>query len=412
MKYGLIGEKLTHSFSGEIHAQLAGYDYQLCEIKREDLGAFFAARGFSGINVTIPYKTDVIEYLDFIDDAASNIGAVNTVVNRGGKLLGYNTDAFGLLSLIKKSGVDVAGKKVLILGGGGTSKTALYAADTLGAGSVLRVSRSEKEGFITYGEAISRHTDTDIIINTTPAGMYPDIEGCPVDISHFKNLKAVFDVIYNPLKSRLLLAAQKHGIPAFCGLYMLIMQAYRAAELFTGASIAADKAEAVYKKVLSEKRNIVLVGMPSAGKTETGRLLSERLSMPFFDSDEEITRATGKTPAQIIRTEGESAFRAAESAVIKELSLKNHSVIATGGGAVLREENVLNLKANGRVYYLNRPIDRLLTSPDRPLSSSKEAIAGLYRARKNLYENAADMTVVNDTDLNAVAEIIRKDFLL
>ena len=412
MKYGLIGEKLIHSFSAEIHPLLADYDYNLCELKETELDVFFKNRDFTGINVTIPYKQSVIKYLDFIDDAARRIGAVNTVVNREGVLYGYNTDAFGLSSLIEKSGIDISGKKVLILGGGGTSKTAFYVAEKSGAKEVLRVSRSKKDGFITYSEAEEYYSDTDVIINTTPAGMYPDNEGCPIDISPFKGLKAVFDVIYNPLKSRLVLAALKSGIPAFGGLYMLIMQAYRSAELFTGESIDIGKAEKAYKEILKRKQNIVLVGMPSAGKTEIGKLLSKRLDMPFFDSDEVIAVKTGKTPAEIINNSGEAAFRDIESRVIRELSQKARSVIATGGGAVLREENILNLKSNGRVYYIDRPLELLISSPDRPLSSSKEAIAKLYESRKNLYESAADERVLNDTDLSAAAEIIRKDYLL
>ena len=411
MKYGLIGEKLPHSFSKEIHHLLADYEYELCELKRSQVEDFLLKRDFCGINVTIPYKQAVMEYLDFIDDAAKAVGAVNTVINKSGKLYGYNTDVFGFSSLTEKSGIDFKDKKVLILGGGGTSNTVLYAVKKACASQILRVSRTKKDGFITYSEALLQ-SDADIIINTTPVGMYPDNCGCPLDISNFKDLKAVFDVIYNPLKSRLLLAAEQKGIPAFSGLYMLIMQAYRSAELFTGENINISRAEQAYKKILKDKQNVVLVGMPSAGKTEIGKLLSDMLNMPFFDSDTQITKQTGKTPAEIINTKGEAVFRDIESSVIKELSALNNSVIATGGGAVLREENVLNLKSNGRVYYIDRPLELLISSPDRPLSSSKEAITALYENRKQLYLNAADKSVKNDAALTAAAEIIRKDYLL
>ncbi|MBO4432274.1 MAG: shikimate dehydrogenase [Clostridia bacterium] len=412
MEYGLIGEKLTHSFSKEIHSRLGGYDYKLFELKSDELGSFFGEKDFRGINVTIPYKVSVLKYLDYIDDAAKVIGAVNTVINREGKLYGYNTDAFGLFELIKKSGIDISDKKVLILGGGGTSRTAFYAAKQLGAVEVYGVSRTKREGFITYGEAVSLHFDAEIIINTTPVGMYPDIENCPIDISAFRKLKAVFDVIYNPLKSRLLLEAESRGIYAAGGLYMLVMQACRSAELFSGGKIDDIKAGEVYKRLLKEKKNIVLVGMPSAGKTEIGKMLSASLNMTFIDTDAEIEKATGKTPAQIIKCDGEAVFRKIESDTIRKFAVLNHSVLATGGGAVLNKENVLNLKANGRVYYIDRPLDLLITSPDRPLSSSKEAIAELYEKRRHLYESAADKTVRNDTDLKAVIEIIREDFLL
>lgn len=412
MKYGLIGEKLSHSFSKEIHGLLADYDYELCEMNGSELKRFFEKRDFCGVNVTIPFKQRVIKYLDYIDDAAKSVGAVNTVVNKDDKLYGYNTDVFGLAALVKKCGVDFTDKKVLILGGGGTSKTALYVAEKSGAGSVFRVSRTEKDGFITYRQATENHTDAEIIINTTPVGMYPENASAPIDTSRFKNLNSVLDVIYNPLKSRLVLAALRRGITAAGGLYMLVMQACRSAELFTEKKISIRKAESIYRSVLRDKQNIVLVGMPSAGKTEVGKRLSAMLNMPFFDSDEEIKKRTGRTPADIINTDTEAVFREIESETLYELSLKNHIIIATGGGAVTREENMINLKANGKIYYIDRPLDLLVSSPDRPLSSSKPAIAALYNARKTLYENAADKTVKNDTDLDSVAKIMKKDFLL
>ncbi|MBR5922339.1 MAG: shikimate dehydrogenase, partial [Clostridia bacterium] len=219
MLYGLIGEKLSHSFSKEIHGRLADYDYTLTEIEPQKLETFFTERDFCGLNVTVPYKTEVIKFLDEIDTAAAQIGAVNTVVNRGGKLYGYNTDAEGLTALIKKNGIEISGKKVLILGSGGTSKTALYVANSMGAKSVIRVSRAEKEGFITYGEALSSQNDADVIINTTPCGMFPSAGDTPIDLTFFSRLNAVVDVIYNPLKTRLVIEAQTRGIKAVGGLY-------------------------------------------------------------------------------------------------------------------------------------------------------------------------------------------------
>ena len=412
MKYGLIGEKLTHSFSKEIHNLLGGYDYELCELKENELDTFFKKKDFCGINVTIPYKTSVIKYLDCIDDTAQQIGAVNTVVNKDGKLFGYNTDAFGLSSLIRKYGVDIRNKKVLILGGGGTSKTALFVAQKLGAKCVIRVSRTEKEGFVTYTEARELHTDANVLINTTPVGMYPDTEKSPIDISEFNRLEAVFDAIYNPLNSRLILAARQRGIIAAGGLYMLVAQAYKSAELFSGKSIDESLIDKTYKQVLNSRRNIVLIGMPSSGKSTIGGILSNLLKMPLFDTDEHIFKMTGKTPADIINREGEAAFRRIESKVIADISVKNHCIIATGGGAVTVDGNIIRLKANGKVYYIDRPVDLLKSTPDRPLSSSAEALKNLYDKRKDLYNNAADLTVKNDADINTTAEIIRKDFLL
>lgn len=412
MKYGLIGEKLTHSFSKEIHNLLGGYDYELCELKENELDTFFKKKDFCGINVTIPYKTSVIKYLDYIDEATQQIGAVNTVVNKGGKLFGYNTDAFGLSSLIKKNGADLKGKKVLILGGGGTTKTAFFVAQKSGAKCVIRVSRTEKEGFVTYTEARELHTDANVLINTTPVGMYPDTEKSPIDISEFNRLEAVFDAIYNPLNSRLILAARQRGIIAAGGLYMLVAQAYKSAELFSGKSIDESLIDKTYKQVLNSRRNIVLIGMPSSGKSTIGGILSNLLKMPLFDTDEHIFKMTGKTPADIINREGEAAFRRIESKVIADISVKNHCIIATGGGAVTVDGNIIRLKANGKVYYIDRPVDLLKSTPDRPLSSSAEALKNLYDKRKDLYKNAADLTVKNDAGINEAAEIIRKDFLL
>ncbi|MBR4761963.1 MAG: shikimate dehydrogenase, partial [Clostridia bacterium] len=253
MEYGLIGEKLTHSFSKEIHAALAGYDYTLREVSRDELDAFLTKRDFRGINVTIPYKKDVIKHLDYIDNAAAGIGAVNTVVNNGGKLYGYNTDAFGLTALIEKTGVSPTGEKALILGGGGTSATANYVLKQMGASSVLRVSRTAKPGFITYDEAKAKHRDAAIIINTTPVGMFPDIGKTPIDLNGFCGLKAVIDAVYNPLNSRLVTLARGMGVAAEGGLYMLCMQAYMAARLFSGRDIDINKAQEVYNALLGQK---------------------------------------------------------------------------------------------------------------------------------------------------------------
>lgn len=411
MEYGLIGEKLTHSFSKEIHTLLAGYDYRLFEISKGDLSDFFKERNFKGINVTIPYKSEVIKYLDCISDEAKSIGAVNTVVNKGGKLYGYNTDVYGLSSLLNKNGIDIKGKKVAILGSGGTSKTALFVAESKGAGEIIRVSRTQKSGFITYDELNLYYTDTQVIINTTPVGMFPNTDNIPIDIKPFKNLEAVADVIYNPLKSRLLLSAEERGIKTAGGLYMLVMQACKSAELFLGEDIDYKKAETVYDGILKDKQNIVLIGMPSAGKTTVGKILSESLGMPFFDSDEQIFLRYGRTPADIIKEDGEPTFRKIESEIINELSIRNRSIIATGGGAVINKDNILALKGNGRIYYIDRPINLLTATDDRPLSSTKSDIMNLYNKRKKLYENAMDVRVLNDKDTAFAEKTIREDFL-
>ena len=282
----------------------------------------------------------------------------------------------------------------------------------MNAQSVISVSRTKKSGFVTYDEALNIHNDAEIIINTTPVGMYPEAREVPVNLDCFSKLQAVVDVIYNPLNTRLILSAKEKGIKVAQGLYMLVAQAYRAAELFCGEKIPTEKLESVYGDILKQKQNIVLIGMPSAGKTTIGEMLSKTLGMPFFDSDIIIKEKTGKMPVDIIKTDGEAVFREIESKVIYELSLKNRSVIATGGGAVIKQDNILSLKSNGIIYYIDRPVDLLVATPDRPLSSSKLALIKLYNERKNLYINAADKTIVNDKELCLAAEEIRKDFLL
>lgn len=410
MQYGLIGKRLIHSFSAEIHKKLCGYDYELKELGEEDLELFLKEKQFKGINVTIPYKTSVIEYLDCIDDAVRAIGAVNTIVNRGGNLYGYNTDAYGLTALINRNKIEIKDKKVLILGSGGTSKTAEYVANLLGAKSVLKVSRTKSEKCISYIDAVQSHTDTNIIINTTPCGMYPKAGSSPIDISFFGNLEAVVDVIYNPLKTKLISDAESRNITAAGGLYMLVYQAAKSAELFTDSTIDIKKIDGVYSNILKSKQSIVLVGMPSCGKSTVGKALSEELNMPFFDSDSVIYEKTGKTPAYIIKSNGEAEFRKIESEVISELSAYNHIVLATGGGAVTVNGNISALKSNGRIYFIDRPCELLEVTADRPLSSSASDISALYKKRIELYKGCADAIIKNNSDIGSVINCIKEDF--
>lgn len=411
MKYGLIGEKLGHSFSKEVHNKLFDYDYELKEIPQNELDLFLKQRAFKAINVTIPYKEKVIPYLDFISDIAKKIGAVNTVVNKNGKLYGYNTDFWGLKSLIQKSGISLKDKKVLILGSGGTSKTAFAVANSLGAKEVLQISRNKKDGFITYEDIYINHTDAQILINTTPCGMYPNIDVSPLDISAFKRLEGVVDAIYNPLRSKLVCDAQKRGIKAVGGLYMLISQAVFAAEKFLDTNIEPQKTDAVYKSILNQKQNIVLVGMPGSGKTTVGKLLAKKLQLEFLDTDDLITEKYGNI-TDIFKTKGEAVFRNYETEVIKQLSAVAGKVIATGGGAVLRTQNTDLLKRNGRIYFLDRPLESICATPDRPLSSNREDLEKRFNERYDIYRNCADKHIIsNGTEVdtvNAVLEDILK----
>lgn len=412
MQYGLIGEKLGHSFSAQIHQKLKSHPYVLCELSHDEIKAFMTAKDFSAINVTIPYKTTVIPYLSHISEQAKAIGAVNTVVNCGGELWGYNTDFFGMQSLIERVGITLTNKKVAILGTGGTSKTALAVAKYLGAKEILIVSRREGEGVITYDELTNRQSDVNVIINTTPVGMYPNTEASPVDISSFANLEGVIDAIYNPLRTQLVLDAQKRGIKAEGGLYMLVAQAVRASELFLDCTYDADTAERIYGELLSKTENIVLSGMPGAGKSTVGKRLTQTLDRELFDLDEEIVRTAGCPISEIFANAGEETFRNLETRVLREvLANKKGIILATGGGAILRDENIDLLHRNGKIYFIDRPLSALLPTADRPLASSAEAIRQRYQERYARYCATADVHIDGDGSVDAVAERIRKEFL-
>ncbi|MBQ1263018.1 MAG: shikimate dehydrogenase, partial [Oscillospiraceae bacterium] len=391
MNYGLIGEKLGHSFSKDVHARLFDYTYEPREIAREDFDVFMKSKDFKAINVTIPYKQMVIPYLDFVDETAKKIGAVNTIVNRDGRLYGYNTDFFGMRALILKNGIEIENKKVLILGSGGTSKTAYAVAESLGAKEIYRVSRSGRDGSITYADAENCHNDAEIIINTTPAGMYPNIDEAAVDISKFTKLCGVVDAVYNPINTKLVCDAKKRGIKAVGGLYMLVAQAVYAAEHFMNTSIESSRIDEIYKEILSQKRNIVLIGMPGSGKSTIGKILADSLNMSFVDTDEVIVRNEGKAIPEIFSELGEEKFRDMESAAVLEVAGLQHTVIATGGGAVLREKNVQLLSQNGRIYFIDRELSSIVATSDRPLSSNREALEKRYNERYDIYLKSCDV---------------------
>ena len=409
MKYGLLGEKLGHSFSKEIHARLADYEYELRELNAEELDALFRKKDFEAVNVTIPYKQTVIPYLDEISERAKTIGAVNAVVNRNGKLFGDNTDFAGMRALALHAGADMKNKKVLVLGTGGTSKPACAVAKDLGAREVLRVSRTKKEDAVTYEEAAEKHSDAQIIINTTPVGMFPKTNASPIDLSAFSKLEAVLDAIFNPLRTELVLTAQERGIIASGGLYMLVAQAVYASALFLNKKADEKKTDEVYKEILNEKRNIFLIGMPSSGKSSVGKKLAEMAGKEFEDTDAMLVKRFGEPIADYIRKNGEKTFRDAESEVIAEAAKERGKVIATGGGAILRKEKVREMKRNGVTVFLDRDLSLLTATSDRPLSSTKEALERLYNERFPIYEKAADVTVKSNDEIGAVAQAVRKE---
>ena len=413
MEYGLIGRKLGHSFSKTLHNLIGNYDYELREIEPENLEEFMLKKDFRAINVTIPYKQDVIPFLEEIDPFAQKIGAVNTIVNKNGKLLGYNTDFLGLKSLILKNNMDLKGKKVLILGSGGTSKTAIAVAQDLSASDIYCLSRNGSEGLITYEEAYRNHTDAEVIINTTPCGMYPKIGESAIDIEKFPRLEAVVDAVYNPLSSALVVGARNKGINAIGGLYMLISQGVFASELFLNKKYPETLVDGIFEKIVKEKENIVLIGMPASGKTTVGKALAESLGKSFYDSDEEIVKKEGISIPEIFALKGEKYFRECESQVIKELSALQGAVIATGGGAVLNPRNIDLLKGNGKVFFLDRNLDDMVATPDRPLSSTREDLEKRYKERYPIYCSSADYKINCSNDVaenvNAIKEVLKSE---
>lgn len=408
MEYGLIGSKLGHSYSKIIHEMLCGYRYDLCPLPtEEEARAFLTRRAFRAINVTIPYKRLVMEYCSYIDPRAKAIGAVNTVVNRNGLLYGYNTDSLGFAYLADAHGVEFAGRTVLILGTGGTHNTTCAVAKEKGAAKVLTVSRhpDPEKGELSYAEAV--HSGADIVINTTPAGMYPNVGVCHLDVAAMPGLEAVLDVVYNPDKTELILRAEEAGVPvAVGGLEMLVAQAVYAAEYFLDRKFDDAPAEirAITAQLRKEQLNVALIGMPSCGKTTIGRALADRLGKRFVDLDEEIVRAAGCSIPDLFAAEGEDGFRARETEQTARFAREGRQVLSCGGGVVKRPENLRALRQNGVVLFIDRPLDALTVGGGRPLSTSAEALKVMEAQRRPLYLAAADAVIPNETTVaDAVA---------
>lgn len=402
MKCGLLGRKLGHSYSPQIHAHLGDYPYTLFEKEPEELEDFLKNGDFSGINVTVPYKKDVIPYLDELSPRAKRLGAVNTIVRRDGKLIGHNTDYFGFEMMVRTSGLSVAGKKVLVLGSGGASNTAVAVLEALGA-QVVIISRSGENN---YGN-LHLHADAAVIVNTTPVGMYPNVGISPIDLDLFPALEGVLDVVYNPARTQILLDAEQRGLVTANGLLMLVAQAKEAAEWFTGAHIEDDMIPAIHKMLRLQMENIILIGMPGSGKTTVGTALAEKLGKQFVDSDAELIKNTGRSIPEIFAAEGEAAFRALETQTLAQLGKQSGLFIATGGGCVTQQRNYPLLHQNGTIFWLTRDLNKLPTD-GRPLSQANK-LEDMYRIRKPLYEKFADRQINNDGSLErTIAQILEE----
>ena len=403
MKCGLLGRKLGHSYSPQIHSHLGDYSYALFEKEPEELEDFLRCGDFTGINVTIPYKKDVIPYLDELSPTAQKMGSVNTVVRRAdGTLFGHNTDYFGFTALVKHSGIPVEGKNVLVLGSGGTSNMAVTALKDLGAQPIV-ISRSGENNY----HNLHLHTDASVIVNATPVGMYPNTGVSPIDLKQFSHLEGVLDVVYNPARTQLLLDAEALGIPCENGLWMLVAQAKEASEYFTGTSLPDSCIEKIHRILSHQMKNIILIGMPGCGKTTIGALLAQKLGRTVVDADEKIVELAGKSIPEIFAQDGEEVFRAAETAALAELGKQSARVLSTGGGCVTRQQNYPLLHQNGYLVWLERDLT-LLPTDGRPLSQST-ALTDMYKVRKPMYESFADIRVENSGAPEAtVREILER----
>lgn len=406
MEYGLLGEKLGHSYSPLIHRVMGDYDYQLYPVGPEELKSILTEKRFRGLNVTIPYKQTVLPYCDEISDAVRRIGSANTLVVKDGRIAAYNTDLAGFLTMLRAAGISLAGKKAVILGSGGTSLTARAACQTEGARETVVVSRS---GPVDYAALYRSHTDAEVLINATPVGMYPNNLVSPVDLSRFPRLCGAADVIYNPARTALVLDARERGIPCGDALVMLSAQAYYAAQLFLGKDLPESKIRQACAAVRRETQNLVLVGMPGSGKTTLGKEIADRMGRQFVDLDAEIERTAGQSIPQIFAQRGEAAFRQMEAEAAADAGKRSGLVIAPGGGAVLRRGNVRAFKQNGVICHVRRPVERLAMG-GRPLSTGLDALRKMEEARNPLYAACADFSIDNDGAVNEAAEKILEGF--
>jgi len=402
MRCGLLGQKLGHSYSPAIHKLLADYSYELHEREPEDVEGFVKLGPWDGCNVTIPYKKEVVPYCTELSELAAELGSVNTLLRReDGSIYGDNTDAAGFEAMAKRLPVDYAGKKALVLGSGGASVTVQAVLRRLGC-QVIVVSRAGK---VTYAD-LPQHADARVLVNTTPVGMFPHTGVSPVELNLFPSLEAVLDVVYNPARTKLILDAQRRNIPCESGLYMLVAQAARACEIWTGTKISTEKLDEVHRAIGASMQNIILVGMPGCGKSTVGFKLARKLGRWLVDADQELVKRAGMEIPQYMKKFGEEGFRRLETQVLADLGKQSSLVIATGGGCVTRQENYDHLHQNGTIVWLQRDLNELPTD-GRPISQ-REGVAALYEKRKPLYEAFSDLAVNNASSADETVEEILK----
>ena len=402
MIFGLLGEKLGHSFSPQIHKALGGYDYSLFEVPKDDLDAFMKAKAFDAINVTIPYKKAVIPYCVKLSAEAEKIGSVNTIKKMpDGSLFGYNTDYDGFRSLGIASKIPVAGRKIIVLGDGGAAPAVRTALSDLGAGEIVTISRKGENNY----ENIQRNYDAQVIVNTTPVGMYPKNGESLLDLDKFTKCEGILDIVYNPLRTKLVMDGEKRGIPSFGGLLMLVSQAKRASEIFTDSKIPDEMTFSVYEDLLRQTENVILIGMPGCGKSTIGRLLSEATGRELLDIDSIITENIGMTIPEFFAKYGEAEFRKKETEALGEACKLSGKIIATGGGVVTQERNYPLLRQNGRIFFIDRPLSEL-SKKGRPISQARP-IEDIAAERMPAYISWSDERIPMETSAKA-AEIIGK----
>lgn len=404
MKLGLIGNPLGHSWSPEIHRLLTGYEYSKWPLEEKELAPFLEKHDFTGINVTIPYKKAVIPYLDEMDDTAAALGAVNCIVVRDGKLKGYNTDLTGFMRMMERNSLDVSGGLTAVLGSGGASKACMEGVRRLG-GKPVTVSRTPKNGAIGYDELYARESEFTALVNATPVGMLPDTDSVPVDLAGLHHLKAVADIIANPLMTRLQFEAHCRGIPSAGGFEMLVRQAAAADLLFTGREVMEETVRSCMKTLLNARRNIVLIGMPTSGKTTLAEMLSARTGRRKVEMDDVLVERLGMPISTCFEKYGEAYFRSQETQLAKELRRTEGTIISCGGGIIKNADNMRFLHENGIVIWVDRDPSLLYPTDSRPLSSTENAVLALYRERKDLYQKYSDVAVANN---GAIEDTLQK----